>query len=131
MLANEARYRTLEYLFGVRREQANLATVIALIVLLEAAHDKADRWLRGPGGPTRADVALGAATCRELLYEVSGLDPRDTPLVGTLVAVAVLGGLSGLVLRRSARGITTFSHRAGRSFNHRYGHLIGRRPAAR
>lgn len=125
MLANEARYRTLERLFGVRRDQANLLTLVVLGMLLQATHDKADQWLRGIGGPTRADAVLGAGVFKELLCEVGGPASRDTPAFGTLVVVGLVGGMSGPALRRSLRGITTFSHRARASFNHRYGRLIG------
>lgn len=127
LLANEARYRTLERLFGLRRDQANLATLIALGLLMEVAHDKLDYWLQGPGPPTRADAALGAAVSRELLYDIAGPSSRDTPLFGTLVLLGVVGGLSGPALRRSFRGVRTLSHRARRSFNHRYGQVFGGR----
>ena len=124
-MVNDARYRTIERLFGVPREQSNLVTLIALAVLAEAAHDKAERVLRGPGGPTRTETALGAGVLRESLKGLAGPASSDTPLFGTLVAIAVLGGLSRPALGRSVRGIRVFSDRTRLSFNHRYGHLIG------
>ena len=126
LLANEARYRTMEGVLGVPRDQANLVTLVTLGMLLEAAHDKTEQLLRGPGPPTRADAALGAAVLREVLYGVGGSPTRDTPLFSALVTVALLGGLSGPAVRRSVRGIRAASHRTRRSFNHRYGHLVGR-----
>ena len=125
LLANEARYRTTERAFGVPRDQANLVTFAALLLLLEAAHDKTEELLRGPGPPTRADAVLGAAALREVLYGVGGSSARDTPLFAALMMLALLGGLSGPALRRSVRGIEVASHRMRHSFNHRYGHLLG------
>jgi hypothetical protein len=124
LLLDEARYRGVKRLFGVSRDQSWTVTLIALAVLVRAAHDKSDQLLRGPGGPTRADVALGAAAVRELLTWIPGPSSRDTPLVGTLLAIAVAGTLVRPGLSRMAQGIRTSSHRARLSFNHRYGHLL-------
>ena len=90
-LVDEARHRAVERLFGVSREQSWQVTLIALALLASAAHDKSDQLLKGPGGPTRSDVMLGAAGLRELLTWIPGPSSRDTPLVGTLVMVALVG----------------------------------------
>lgn len=124
LLVDEARHRVVGRLFGVSREQSWPVTLIALALLAKAAHDKSDQMLRGPGGPTRYDVALGAAALRELLTVISGPSSRDTPLVGTLVMIAVAGALVRPGLSRTAHGIRTSSHRVQLSFNHRYGHLL-------
>jgi len=124
MLLDEARYRAVRRLFGVSRDQSWLVTLIALVLIAEAANAKWDQMVRGPGGPTKADVALGAAALRELLTAISGPSSRDTPLVGTLVSIAVLGALVRPGLRRTVHGIRASSHRVRHSFNHRYGHLL-------
>ena len=126
LLANEARYRTMEGVLGVPRDQANLVTLVALGTLLEAAHAKTEQLLKAPGPPTRADAALGAAVLKEMLYGLGGSSSRDTPVFGTLVMVGLLGGVSGPAVRRSVRGVRGASHRIRHSFNHRYGHLFSR-----
>jgi len=124
LLVDEARQRVVERLFGVSREQSWQVTLIALVLLASTAHDKSDQLLKGLGGPTRSDVVLGAAGLRELLTWISGQSSRDTPLVGTLVMVAIVGALVRPGVSRAAHGIRTSSHRARLSFKHRYGHLL-------
>jgi hypothetical protein len=124
LLLDEARYRAVNRLFGVSREQSWAVTVIALAVLAQAAHDKAEQMVKGPGGPNRADAMLGAAALRELLAGIPGPASRDTPLVATLVAIAMVGAVVRPALSRTAHGIRTATHRARHSFNHRYGHLL-------
>jgi hypothetical protein len=124
LLADEARHRGVERVFGVSREQSWQVTLIALALLAGAAHDKSDQLLKGPGGPTRSDVMLGAAALRELLTWIPGPSSRATPLVGTLAMVALVGALVRPGVSRAAHGIRTSSHRARLSFNHRYGHPL-------
>ncbi|MGZ4288903.1 MAG: hypothetical protein ACXVXL_31530 [Solirubrobacteraceae bacterium] len=124
LLLDEARYRAVKRLFGVSRDDSWAVTLIGLAVLAQAAHDKSDQMLRGPGGPTRADVALGAAALRELLAGIPGPSSRDTPPVATLVTIAVVGALVRPGLSRTVHGIRTSAHHARQSFNHRYGHHL-------
>jgi hypothetical protein len=125
LLLNEARYRTLARLFGVSREQANLATLVFVAVLAEAARARAER-LRGLPGPSRSDIAVGGAAVRELGYMVAGATLRETPMFSTLVAIAVVWKLSGPVVTRSLHGVRTGSHRFWHGFHHRYGYLVHR-----
>jgi hypothetical protein len=124
LLVDEARYHAVKRLFGVPRDQSWAVTLIGLAVLAHAAHDKSDQMLKGPGGPTRADVALGAAALRELLAGIPGPSSRDTPLVATVVTIAVVGALVRPGLSRTVHGIRTSAHHARQSFNHRYGHHL-------
>jgi hypothetical protein len=124
LLVDEARHRAVERAFGVSREQSWRVTLIALTLLAGAAHDKSDQLLRDRGGPTRSDVMLGAAALRGLLTWIPGPSSRDTPLVGTLVMVALVGAVVRPGVSRAAHGIGTSSHRARLSFNHRYGHPL-------
>jgi hypothetical protein len=124
LLLDEARYSAVRRLFGVSRDQSWAVTLIALAVLAQAAHDKSDQMLKGPGGPTRADVMLGAAGLRELLAGIAGPASQDTPLVATLVAIAVVGAVVRPGLSRTVHAIRTATHRARHSFNLRYGHLL-------
>lgn len=122
LLMDEARYRAVKRLFGVSRDQSSAVTLIALAVLAQAAHEKSDQMLRGPGGPTRSDVALGAAALRELVW-IPGPPSRDVASIGTLMLIAMAGALVRLGLSRAAHGIRASSHRIRQSFNHRYGPL--------
>jgi hypothetical protein len=124
LLVDEARHRVVKRLFGVSREQSWPVTLIALALVAHAAHEKSDQMLRGPGGPTRSDVVLGAAGLTELITWLSGQSSRDTPLIGTLMMVAFVGALVRPGVSRAAHGIRTSSHRARLSFKHRYGHLL-------
>jgi hypothetical protein len=124
LLLNEARHRTMERVFGVSRAQSNLVTAIALAVTAETARDRAARFMRGPGGPTRADAILGGGLLKELVHGIAGLSSRDTPLFGTLVAIGVLAALRRVILGRPVRAFRAGSHRARLMFNRRYGHLV-------
>jgi hypothetical protein len=124
LLLEEARYRAVKRLFGVSRDQSWPVTLIALALLAGAAHDKAEQMLTGPGGPTRADVALGAAALRELLVGIPGPSLRDTRMVATLLTIAVVGAKVRPGLSRTVHGVRTSTHRVRQSVNHRYGHLL-------
>jgi hypothetical protein len=124
LLLDEARYRAVRRLFGVSRDQSWAVTLIALAVLVQAAHDRSDQMLKGPGGPTRADAMLGVAALRELLAGITGPGSRDTPLVATFVAIALAGAVVRPGLSRTAHSVRTATQHARQSFHRRYGHLL-------
>jgi hypothetical protein len=57
---------------------------------------------------------------REALARVAGPDSRDTPLLSSLLAIAVIGGAA----RSGLRGIRGSGHSADVAFHRRYGYLI-------
>jgi len=124
LLANESRYRATERLFGVRREDANLATAIALLTLANAAYERAQRVKPPQPSTAAANWAIGLGVLRESIYGVAGPTSRDTPLAGTLIAIAILGGLAGPPVVRSMRNIRSSSRRLKSTFRGRYGHLV-------
>jgi hypothetical protein len=126
MVLNEARYRTFERLFGVQRDEANLLTAVALLTAAEAAHERIEQMLSGPAWPSAGATALGLGVGRELLQEVAGPASRETPLFGSLVTIAVLGGALRPAIKASAHGVAGASRRLSVAFHHRYGHLIAR-----
>jgi hypothetical protein len=126
MLLNEARYRTVERAFGVPRDQVNLTTVMLALVAADAIHTRTQK-LKPSRRPTVADGAIGLGVLRESIYSVAGPASRDTPLVGTLIALAVLGGLVRPPAVRSFHGMKASSRRMHTMFLGRYGHLIGQR----
>ena len=124
MLLNEARYRSIEKVFGVPRDQVNVTTAILALLVAEAIHTQAQK-VRPSRRPSVADFAIGVGGLRESIYGVAGPASRDTPLVGSLIALAVLGGLVRPPVIRSFRGIKTSSRRMHTMFLGRYGHLVG------
>ena len=124
LLLNEARCRTVERLFGVRRDQVNLTTVIALLLVADQVHRRTEQ-LRPGRRVSVTDYAIGAGAIRESIYGIAGPASRDTPLVGTLIVLATLGGLLRPPVIRSIHGMKTSSRRAHTMFLGRYGHLIG------
>jgi hypothetical protein len=126
LLADHVRHRALERGFGISSDQANVLTFVLLLMAAEGLHEQTDKALHGPGGPTRADGVLGAALLRELVYNLGGRESRETPLFGSLVLLAVIGGMTGPTAKRALRGARTSSGRARLRFNRRYGRLLGR-----
>ncbi|MGZ6565584.1 MAG: hypothetical protein ACXVH3_38410 [Solirubrobacteraceae bacterium] len=120
MLLNEARYRTLE-LVGVPRDQANVATLVAIMMAADAIQTAKQSLVNAPR-PSRADALLGAAAGNELLNAIGGAPARKSPLFGPLLALALLATLSRPAVSRSIDGIRALSHHARLSFKHRYGH---------
>ena len=127
LLSNNARYRVIRRLFRVsRRDQVNVVTVIGLLLLADALHEKVKGLVTGPGGPTRSDVLFASGALNGMLENLGGSYTQEMPVLGTLVAGALLAGVSRGVARRTTHGVRSGSHELRRSFNHRYGRLIGR-----
>ena len=127
LLFNDARYRVIRRLFRVsRRDEVNVVTVIGLLLVADALHEKVEGLITGPGGPTRGDVLFASGALNGILVNLGGSHVEETPLLGTLVAGALFAGLARGVTRRTLHGAREGSHELRRSFNHRYGRLIGR-----
>jgi hypothetical protein len=124
LLLDHARGRMIERLFGVADDQSMLVTIIALLVLAEAAHDRAQRMLSAPGAPTPGDLLLAGAGVRGLVHDLAGTSSDETPLLGTLITIAVVGGLTVPTARRAARATRRSAHRARMAFKSRYGELM-------
>jgi hypothetical protein len=124
-LANEARHRTLERVFGIQRADANLLTAILGLMVANSVYEKASA-AKPPKPPSIPNWAIGVGALRETIYGVAGPASRDTPLGGTLIALAVLVGLTREPVTRSLHGARTSSRRMYAGFRGRYGHLIPR-----
>jgi hypothetical protein len=124
LFADEARRRTLQRLFGLSRNQANLATVVGLLTLAQATQNATQRLLRPGATPTVRDGVLGVAVARELLGAAAGPPSRDTELLGTLITLAFLGHAARGIGKKSGHAIRSGTHRADVGFRHRYGYLI-------
>src|SRR3954471_24470530 len=99
-LLNYARYRTLERWFGVPREHANIVTLVLALGAADAAYETTRRIVGAPLLPSPVDAAIGAIGLRDAALAVAGPADRSGPLVGSLLAFAVAGGLALPVLRQ-------------------------------
>ncbi|MFZ0971141.1 MAG: hypothetical protein WAN22_02875 [Solirubrobacteraceae bacterium] len=66
--------------------------MLLALVVAETIHTRA-QGLKPSRRPSVADFAIGVGGLRESIHSVAGPASRDTPLVGSLIALAVLGGL--------------------------------------
>jgi hypothetical protein len=123
-LINHARYQVLTRILGVPREQANLATAVIALMMAEAVQTRYRSLMAAADEPTLMDGVIGAAALRELLSEITGLPPEETPVLGTVLAVATVASISRPTLRRSARATRSFSRRMDAAFRRRYGYLV-------
>jgi hypothetical protein len=130
LLLDEARCAVISRLFGIPKDQSLLVSIIAIGALAQAAHEKATKVLRVEAGPTFPDLMIGTSALRESAHWMAGDLYRDTPIFGTLVAIAFLGTSLRPVLRASLRGVKAASHGARAGFDHRYGHLVRVRRAS-
>ena len=119
-MLNHLRYQALNRVFGTSREQANALTVVLLLGAADSAYETARRItgmrLRAPG----PNATLGAIALREAARSVAGPGARAIPGFGTLVAVALLGGLAGPALRRTAQRMRAAERRVRRERIRRY-----------
>ena len=121
LMLNDVRYRAMEGLFGLRRDQVNLASLVLLGMVLHATHQRARSVVAGPALPPAGDAMLGISALRELTQAIAGPASRDTSLFGTLVAIAGVGAVGLPVARRSIRACEHGAQRFGSAFRHRYG----------
>lgn len=127
LLLDEARCAIVARLFGVARDDSLLVSIVALGALAQVAHDKATGALQT--GPSVGDSMIGVSVLREITHRLGGGLYRDTPIFGSLIAIAFLGASVRAAQRMSSRGVKAGAHRARVGFDHRYGHLLGRRQA--
>jgi hypothetical protein len=121
LLCNEARHRTLERLFGLPRDQANLVTVIGAGLLAHAAHEKLGRLLK-PRVPSVGEIAFSTAASRELLLGAKSAATPDVPVFGALIAFVVVGRVGLPAVIKSARGTRAAIHGTRMAVKRRYGH---------
>ncbi|HZO79293.1 MAG TPA: hypothetical protein VFB39_14725 [Solirubrobacteraceae bacterium] len=94
VLLKEARSRTLERVFGTPRDQQFLLTLILLGMTGRAVAARANWIRRIVPHPTRSDVLIGNSLLDEAAHMIAGDSTLDTPLVGSLVAFALLAALA-------------------------------------
>lgn len=122
LLVNAARHRIIGGLFGVPREQENLLTLVAVLTMAGWTQRRIERLMRTP--PEAGETLLGAASLREVLCAVAGPSSRETPMTGTLLAIAVAAGAASPAVIKSVHGIRSSSHRLVVGFHRRYGYVV-------
>ena len=109
---NYARYRTLHRVFGVSRAEANLLTFVLALAAVDPAARVARRVARAPRALTGAGTGMGGFAVREAALGIAGPGVREGgPLVATLLAAALIGGLAAPGLRRAASRMRAAEHR--------------------
>ena len=94
VLLREARCRTLERVFGVPTEQQFLLTLVLLGMAGRAVGRGSQAALRSlPGRPTLNGMLTGSSLLDEAVHMLAGDSTPDAPLVGSLVAFALLAAL--------------------------------------
>jgi len=97
----QLRHQALNRVFGTSREQANVLTAILLLSAADGTYEAARRFsgmrISGTG------AAFGAVALRDAALRVAGPGVRQLPGGGTLLAVAILGGLAAPSVRQAAQ----------------------------
>ena len=119
LFVNEARYRGFERVLGLRRDQANLATAVAVIATAEAAHRGRVR-LKLPA-PSVGAFVFANAGLRELILGPPKPGAPEVPVFGGMLAVAA-GGTLIIALGGSLDGVRA----AALVFVRRYGRQVRR-----
>ena len=98
LLGNEARYRTLERFFGIPREQANLATLVAARSSPMQSATRRESFSRPRGAPTLTDAVIGVCRARWARPGCWGIVCAGHPDVHDIGGVSVFSARS-FVLR--------------------------------
>jgi hypothetical protein len=100
VLLKEARSRTLERAFGVPRDQQFLLTLVLLGLAGRAVAVRTRHMLESaPGRPSRNGLLIGSSMLDEAAHMLAGDSTPDAPLVGSLVAFALLAALTRPAVR--------------------------------
>jgi hypothetical protein len=94
VLLNDARSRVLQRVFGTPKEQQFLLTLILVGMTGRAVAARAAWIRRMVPHPTGSDVLIGNSLLDEAAHMIAGDSTRDTPLVGSLVAFALLAAFA-------------------------------------
>jgi hypothetical protein len=105
MLVNHLRYQALSRFFGISRQNANVFTVILLLTVGNAALGRTTRIFHALTGVKPGDAVIGVAAMRDGVARVVGPGIAETPMVGTLLTIGVVGGLAAPGLRRAAHAL--------------------------
>ena len=100
-IANHLRHQALNKAFGTSREQANVLTAVLLLGALDGVYAGTKKITGARLHVSPVDAGLGVVALRDAALSLAG-PSRDIPGFGTLIAIAVLGGVAAPRLRRAA-----------------------------
>jgi hypothetical protein len=124
LMVNEARYRAVQGMFRVPRDQVNIITVIVALVLADGLRDRVQRWMKPITGPSVVESLLGAAVMSEVLSGVAGAARDEAQEWGPLLAMALVGAAAAAVARTPANAVRTSMRQFDAGFRNRYGYLV-------
>jgi hypothetical protein len=99
---NHLRHQALHRAFGTSREQDNVLTFVLLLGAGDIAYEAARRLSVFRLSVPRSDAAIGAVALRDVALRVAGPAGPPVPGVGSLLALALLGGLAAPGIRWAA-----------------------------
>jgi hypothetical protein len=126
LLADEARDAVMAKLFGAAKDDSAMLSLIAIALLAGAAREKGKAVLGLPAPASSGDTLIGVSVLRESAHWLAGDLYRDTPIFGTLIAIAFLGTAIKPVLGFSFKELRVGARDIRMGFDRRYGHLIRR-----
>jgi hypothetical protein len=103
VVLNEVRHRALRRMFGVNRDQANLLTLVLVLSGSHVAVVTAEKVVTAPFRVAKVDLVIGGFTMREAAVGAAGPSAAAVSPFGTLLLIAVAGGMALPTLRRAAR----------------------------
>jgi hypothetical protein len=124
LIANEARHRIISRLFGIPREQENLLTLVAALMMAEAIRERFHRLQETPPLPSFGDGMLEAMSINEALCTVAGPASRQTPMMGALIALALVGHGLRPTVAKALHDLRSSAQFGAVHFHHRYGYLV-------
>jgi hypothetical protein len=132
ILVNDARLRVLTRLFGTTQDEANLVTLMALLVAGQAARARLQR-LPHFRFPPAGDVMLFSGSAREVARSVAGPTISQQPAALTLISMALMYGPTRRAIPKALLAASGAGERLTFGFRHRYGYLVdpGQRRARR
>ena len=111
-VANYARHQTLNRVFGVQREQANLLTFVLLVSAGSPAVAGLWRAVRAPlAMATGVNAGVGVFAVRAATRGVAGPAASEVPQLEALLVLAVAGAVAVPQMRRAFRGVRKAEHR--------------------
>jgi len=109
LVLDDVRHRCVRRAFGVPPELENLLTVVLAMTALSGTTRIAGRAMRMR--PGAGDTAAGVLLLREGAIGIAGPSARATPMLGTLLAAAMVGGIALPGLRRAAHAASEAERR--------------------
>lgn len=120
IVLNGVRRRAIVRTLGVSPGDADLVTVIGLVLLGGSIHQACGRLVRR-SVPTMADSVITAGVARSLLGSIAGPAVDETPGLVGLIAFALVVHSARPTVTKSVHAVRSGWHRCALEFQDRYG----------